>query len=364
MQKNGTGYNWSKAFELTSKISKKGMGPGSLIHVGQKWQDETSLYLYSYDAEHFVEKKLDPYEAPAAPAADQVNWLMASGLSDVEGLSRIGENRLPDDLILEDILNTFHRAKLEKVAHGVLFVSRILQADDQAQLIRSEQLSVWFDSDGIISFQERPSSFFEPIINRLREGNGKIRKRKHDYLFCAITDLLVDEYLDVAVKIQLKLDQIERNIAEKSNYDPSAELHQMRKVHMEIKQIAGPVREEFSRLIKDHDGLIQSNSLRYFSDVIDHLAHLNSVLEQIHNSIIGLREMYASKMNLSMNKVIQLLTLITTIFIPLTLITGIFGMNFTSIPGLDWPYGFLATMIGLILIGGGLFALFRMRKWL
>lgn len=322
--------------------SKVGQPPGVISHTGDSDAIATVQELRSF--EHH-------------------QWVEVTGFGDIELLQSLQTDYQLDPMIMEDILNTFHRSKIECTENGLLILAKRVLWNSAESTGSTHQFCLWLDNERLITFNEKGEGFLDPIHKRMENRKGKLHTRAQDYLCFAIFDLLVDHYLLQLMTLEDRLEEIEIQLDEVQNYNPSQELNQLKKIQLEMKNIVDPLRDGLGRILRELPGFIEKQNRIYYQDIHDHLIQAGSQTERIHMTIVNLKEAYLSKLNLRMNKTMHLLTLVATIFIPLTFIAGIYGMNFSYMPELAWKNGYFIILGVMSLIGIGLLILFKTRKW-
>lgn len=347
------------------RSQKKGLAPGSLVHIGSRFPVQEGLTCHLYNAESWTrDKKLKIKTSDSADDKLKTTWLQITGLSDNAILEPVFNELHVNSLVLEDILNTDQNAKTDTGQNWVFFILKNIQWNSNALTWTSEQISLVLQPDFLVSFAEKKSDLFNPVINRLDVAESKIRTHGADFTFYSLIDLLVDNYLEICETIDIQLENLELKMEGKEGYDPTQLVHQIRKFQIYFRHQIVPVREGIIRLIKEPDHLISPDDLPYYQDILDHLNQTMSQLDQIRDNLASIREMYMTQINLGMNKVIKLLTVVSMIFIPVTFIAGIYGMNFRHMPELEWKYGYFIILGIMVLIGLGSYIYFKRRKWM
>ena len=344
---------------------KKGLPPGSLVHIGTTFPGQEGLTSHRYDSKTWTsEPGFPPKQVKSADGTSQTNWLEINGLSEITILKPVFERMHVTPLILEDILNTDQNAKSDAGENWFFFVLKNIKWNADTFSWTSEQISLVLEPDVILSFAEKKSDLLNPAYTLLDVAGSKIRTHGTDFTFYTLLDIMVDDYLEIAEKLEIQIEEMELSMEGKSDFDPTQNIHQIRKFQIYFRHQVMPVREGLLRLIKDHDKLISPDDLPYFQDVLDHTNQIISKLDQIRDNLASIRELYLTQLNIGMNKVIQLLTVVSTIFIPVTFIAGIYGMNFKNMPELSWHYGYFILLGIMAVIGFGSYFFFRRKKWM
>jgi len=352
---------------IRNQLSQKiGAPPGTIIHIGRKHVEEASVELLTYDTD--MVQKYDSVQIPFTTPEDTpqaVRWYNIIGLHDVDLITRIGKSFNIHPLALEDITDTEQRPKIEDFGDHILIVLKMIYVSEETDEICIEQLSLVLYGNTVISFQEAPRDVFDPIRERIQKGGGSIRKRGADYLVYALTDAVVDEYFSVLETTGEWMTEIEDEMLEKSSETSFQGIHTIRRDLLALKRAVWPARDIISTLSKTDSPLIDQNTVRFFKDVHDHSIQIIDTVETFREVVASLRDTHISLLSNRMNEIMKVLTIIATLFIPLTFIAGVYGMNFENMPELKWqlayPVGFWVL---IIIIGGGLTLYFRRKKWL
>jgi len=344
---------------------KKGLPPGSLIHVGPKYNEPSAFILNTFSSDTWIrEKEYSTILKKFGKAKSEACWLEITGLSDIEPLIPVFEKLSLGSLLSEDILNTLQNSKAEFQSNLIFLILKNIAWNPSDLSWDSEQISLILKPDIFITFSEKESALMKPIYKAMDDPASKIRTHGHDFAFYAVTDLIVDGYLETCSHIDAYLDEIEINLDLQVSYDPTATLHLIKKFLVYFRHQVLPIREGITRIMKDSSDLISQDDYPYFQDILDHTNQVISLLDQIRENLNGLRELYMAQISLRTNKVVQLLTLISTIFIPLTFLAGVYGMNFHFMPELSWKYGYPLVLVLMVLIGIGFYLFYRRKKWL
>jgi magnesium transporter len=357
--------------KLVSGFSRKaGMIPGTLVHVGEEGGAPVRVTALRYGPDHaeeFVVEDLGTFLATPTPPG--VTWLNVEGVHDIEVIRRLGDHFGLHPLLQEDIVNTEQRPKLEDYGDYLFLVLRMLYEqpsteDDDLVEIDSEQVSLVLGTDLVITFLEDPQDVFEPVRNRIRENRGRVRKSGADYLAYALMDVIVDNYFIVLERFSDLAESLE--VAVMGDPDPTTlpAIQQMKRAMIQVRRTIWPLRDVVSALLRGESRLIKKATVVYLRDVYDHLVRVVDIVETYREMVGGLMDIYLSTLSNRMNEVMKVLTIIATIFIPLTFIAGVYGMNFDNIPELHWRHGYWYVW-GLMLVSGVLLLLFfRRKKWL
>ena len=346
------------------RLSKKaGLPPGSLVYTGLKTGD-TIINMMVYDDENFHAYENIPIsQAISLQGIKTTNWIIVKGFSHPEDLQKLGEHFNIHPLIIEDIFNVDHMPKIEDLDKSLFITLKNLTWNETDQMIESEQVSLYLGPNVLISFEEKDNTIFDPIIKRLEAGKGKGRMRQEDYLCYLLVDHIVDNYYILLDHIEDQMEDLEKRLIENPTNELSQSFLRLKKNLMLLRKTINPIKEEIRYLSREESGVITEYTRQYLGDINDHLSF-------IVQSIDSSREMIASMMDLlmannanRMNSIMKTLTLVSTIFIPMTLVSSIYGMNFDFMPELHWKYGYPIFLGALSLMGLGMYIYMKKKKW-
>ncbi len=346
------------------RSSKIGLPPGTLIHLGERKLEHASVSLIEYGPDQLNEKHFDSLaECRACKPSLPLQWLNVHGLHEPEVMAEIGRRFALHPLVLEDILNTDQRPKLDEYEDYVFLVARFLDFDEQTLSVVSEQVSLVIGRNFVITFQERPTGNFNPVRERLRQDRGQIRRMGIDYLAYTLLDTIVDRYYAVLEAIGERAEALEDELMHHPTPEVLETLHHLKRETLTLRRAVWPLREIVNSLARNGT-FFGAEVQPYLRDVYDHTVHVIESLEAIRDLIAGLLDIYLSTVSNRVNREVRALTVIAMIFLPATLLAGIFGMNFRVMPLLDDPNGF-AIAIGMMLgVAATLGIVFWRRKWL
>lgn len=346
------------------RSTKVGLPPGSLVHLGDRKLDHARLTLVDYGPAGLEEKQFDTLaEFQACTPTQPIQWLNVHGLHEPEIMAELGRRFNLHPLVLEDILNTDQRPKLDEYGDYLFMVARFFEYDEQSMSVTSEQVSLVIGRQFVLSFQERPTGSFNPIRDRLRQDRGPIRRSGADYLAYALLDSIVDRYFAVLEGLGERVEELEEELMKKPSSRVLGTLHHLRREATKLRRAVWPLREVINGLTRSNQ-FFSAEVQPYLRDIYDHTVHVIESLETIRDLIAGLLEIYLSTVSNRVNREVRVLTVIALIFLPSSLLAGIFGMNFRRMPLLDNPDGFY-LVIGLMLgVAATLALVFWRRKWL
>jgi magnesium transporter len=343
---------------------KAGSPPGTLVHIGEKKAETVRITYIDYDEQSFQEKQVKNIEE-CFPFKDTptVTWINIDGIHDVDIIEKIGKHYNLHPLILEDILHTTQRPKFEDYDSHLFIVLRMLMSAGEKQLVQSEQVSIVVGHKFVLSFQESVGDVFEPIRDRLRNSKGRIRKMNSDYLAYALLDAVVDGYFSVLETVGDTIESIEERLAKEPTEAILRQIHSLKREMIFLRKSIWPLRELISNLQRSESGLIAESTGVFLRDVYDHTIQVIDTVESFRDIVSGMLDLYLSSISNKMNAVMKVLTIIATIFIPLTFVAGIYGMNFKDMPELEWRWGYPVVLLVMIVIAAGMIKYFRKKKW-
>lgn len=345
--------------------SKIGMPPGSLVYIGEKKDQEVRILELNFAVDQYEEHTLNKVsECKSWNDPNLVTVLSVIGIHDTDIIADVGNYLSLHDLILEDIVNTQSRSKLEEFDDYLFLPMKVLGVNTVTKNIYSEHVSLLLSANGIVSFQENEIKILGPFKDRLRKGKGVIRQRKSDYIFYRLIDTFVDNYFVVAEQLAERLEALEEKILEQPEKNVSQEILEMKKDISFFKRTIYPLRESIASLIKSDSELLTDTTKNYFRDVSDHLVRLYETVESQREMVNDFMNLYMTAISNKMNEVMKVLTIFASIFIPLTFIAGIYGMNFEIMPELKWKYGYLIVWGIMLAVAFILLFYFRRKKWL
>lgn len=347
------------------RSSKAGLPPGALVHIGEVKTAAPSLTLLAYGTDKLVERELPELAAlDAEDTALPVRWLNIYGLHDPALLAAIGKRFHLHPLVLEDILNTDQRPKVDAYDDYLYVVAQVYDATRLRNDLATDQISMVIGHDFVLTFQERRTGTFEPIRQRLRAEKSPVRREGCDYLAYALLDNVVDGYFSIIERLGDQCEELEEEILGMPKRGALQKAHALKRELSHLRRSIWPLREVMSSLQRNHAEFFGSETRLYLRDIYDHTVHLLEQLEDLRDLLTGLLDIYLSSVSNRVNMEVRALTVVTTMFMPAALVTGIFGMNFRTMPLLESPDGFwlaLSTMGGVALL---MLALFWRRRLL
>ncbi|WP_211239061.1 magnesium/cobalt transporter CorA [Desulfonatronum lacustre] len=350
---------------MKSRQAKVGAAPGTMVHVGERMADKTSLRVVTYNAaEVRTWPPRDSAEGIFPSIGQGVTWINVDGLHQVDVVTTLGREFNLSALVLEDILNTDHRPKLEIHDDFLFIVVKMLVPEPARDSFRVEQLSLILGDAFLLSFQESEGDVFDAIRRRITIGKGRIRQSGPDYLAYALLDAVVDNYFLVLETISTELERLEEALLSAPGPSDLHRFHRLRREAILLRRIIWPLREALAGLIRDDSALIKPETRVFLRDVHDHAVQAMDIVESLRDLASSLLELHLSRNSQRMNETIKVLTLIATIFIPLTFIAGVYGMNFEFMPELRWPWGYPLILLFMLGVAVTMLLYFKRRHWL
>ncbi|RMG27518.1 MAG: magnesium and cobalt transport protein CorA [Bacteroidetes bacterium] len=342
-----------------------GLLPGTLLYIGPARSEKARISLIEYDEQHLTEGSPSLDELAAHLQSPTVSWINIDGVHDTETVAKVGELFGLHPLILEDIVNTTQRPKLEEYDNCLYLVLRMITFDEEQKEIETEQISLVLGDGYVLTFQEKTEDVLESVRERLRHARGRIRRRKADYLFYALIDVIVSHYFVVLEAIEAQIDLLEDQLEQDLSREVVQQIQQLKRAIIFLRKSVYPLRDAISRLERlQGAAFIHKKTLLYFRDVQDQITQIIELTETFREVLVNLHDLHLSLNAHRMNEVMKTLTIIATIFIPLTFIAGIYGMNFKYMPELEWPWGYPLVWAIMLLMSMGMLVYFRRKRWI
>jgi magnesium transporter len=341
------------------------LSPGTVVFAGTPKMDRVKIGVIEYGPDVF-EARMDTTVEDALGALDRGNkvWINVDGLHETEFLKQMGEHCGLHPLVLEDIVNVTQRPKVEEYEGYIYVVVKMLRHDSERDEIRSEQVSIVLGPNFVLSFQEEERDVFEAVRERMRGGKGRIRRFGVDYLADALLDAIVDHYFVVLEKLHERIETLEEPIADDPQPEMLREIHQLKREVIYVRKYARPMRDVASELLRSESDLLHDETTPFLRDLYDHSIQVADAVETFRDTLSSLQDLYLSSVSNRMNEVMKVLTIIATIFVPLTFVAGIYGMNFEFMPELGWRWSYPIFWILVVGIGAAMLSFFRRRRWL
>ena len=335
------------------------------MHIGEQRYEQVRLSVIRYDASDFQEKTVaNIEEALSFRNKSSVMWLNIDGVHQPEIIEQVGKSFGLHPLVAEDIASTGQRPKMEDFDDYIFVVLRMLRFDDRENETRTEQISIILGADFVVSFQEREGDVFDTIRERLRNNKGRIRKQGADYLAYTLIDAIVDNYFMVLEKLGEIIEEVEDKLVANPTSETLQTIHDLKREMIFLRKSVWPLREVINRLERSESPLIHKSTWVYLRDVYDHTIQVMDAVETFRDMLSGMLDIYLSSVSNRMNEVMKVLTVIATIFIPLTFLAGIYGMNFRYMPELEQAWSYPAVLILMLVIALVMIVYFRRKKWM
>jgi len=347
-----------------NRLGKKiGLPPGSPIYTGSN-SGETIIKMLVYDDSDFqVHENITVEQAIGLQGKNTTNWILINGINKPESLQKLGDYFGIHPLVFEDIFNVEHMPKIEGFDSTLFVTLKNLTWADRDQIIDSEQISLYLGSNVLISFEEKNNNIFDPIIERLKVGKGKGRLRQEDYLCYLLIDHVVDNYYVLLDHIEDQIEDLERLLIENPTNELTYTFLKLKKNLMLLRKTINPIKDEVRFLSREDSEVISEFTRRYFVDISDHLSFITQSIDSFREMISSMLDLLMANNANRMNSIMKTLTLVSTIVIPMTLVTGIYGMNFDNMPELHWKYGYPVFLSATAAMGVIMYLYMKKKKW-
>lgn len=350
---------------LGGRQSNVGLAPGTLVHVGEKKVEKVVIQAWIYNNEKLIEKELQTVEECQA-LKDQPGmnlWINVDGLDRIEVIEKLGKYFKIHPLTLEDILNTGQRPKMEDYESYIYTVLKMMLLDTKTEEIVIDQVSIIIGPRYILSFQEREGDVFDPLRERLKNPASRLRKNGVDYLAYGLIDAVIDNYFLILEHFGEKIEDLEDELVRNPAPGTLKIIQKYKRDMILLRKSVWPLRELISGLQKVESELITETTQIYLRDIYDHTIQVIDSIETFRDILSSMVDVYLSSLSNRMNDIMKVLTIIATIFIPLTFVAGVYGMNFDYMPELRWRWGYPAVMLSMTLLGISMFLYFKKRRW-
>ena len=350
---------------ISSKPKQIGLPPGTLIYTGDKGKESVKIKLIQYSQEEFVEKEVPKVEDVFyCKDSAGISWINIDGIHDIEIMEKIHKHFDIHPLAMEDILHITQRPKMEEYGDYLFIVLRMLFYDEKQRVLNTEQVSLILGKNYLITFLEDEGDVFDPVRDRIRKAGAKIRSNGSDFLAYSLIDSIVDSYFHILEKVGEEVEELEDRLIMQPEREDLQTVHRMRRNMILLRKSVWPLREVITAMQRDEHVVIQQQTQIYLRDLYDHIIQIIDTIESYRDMLVGMLDAYLSSMSNKMNEVMKVLTIISTLFIPLTFLAGVYGMNFRSFPELrmDWmyPWGFwVITMVVIIIM----LLFFKKKRW-
>ena len=351
---------------MKMRSRKAGLPPGSLVHLGEQRPGGTEIELIQYGAEEFREERRTAIDTCLLTAGrPPVTWVNVEGLGQLEVLEKLGGCFKIHPLVLEDIVSTDQRPKVDDYGDYLYLTLKMLTLEAEGASIRSEQVSIILGNDFVLSFQEGlAGDVFDQLRERLRKGSGRGRALGADYLAYALLDAIVDHYFVILENLAAQVERLEDELVVGPTDRTLRDIYHLKREVLFLLKSIWPLREVVGGLERRGTQFFQQTTALYLRDLHDHTLQVVDTLEVLRESLVGMLDIYLSSMRNRLNGVMKVLTIIATIFMPLTFIAGVYGMNFKHMPELEWPWGYPAVLGIMAAVAGGMVVFFARKRWL
>jgi magnesium transporter len=344
--------------------NKVGKPPGTLVYTGEVRDQQPEFELIQYDepdVKHVHAEEIA--DLPQYFDDEKTDWINITGLNDEKMIERLGLKLELHPLLLEDVLNIHQLPKIEDFEEVIFFTMKMLTYDGTTESIEQEHISFVLGQNMLVSFQEKKGDTFHHIRERLFSGSGKVRRRKADYLMYLLIDAMVDQYYLIIDELTISANALEEALFSNPRKDLIEKILHDRKQLAQLRRLLMPTRDALRRLMGMENKLIQRKNMHYFNDTLDHLQSIVESENLLREMYTGFLDMYNSTLSNKMNQVMKTLTIVSTIFIPLTFISGLYGMNFQHMPELQWENGYYYALAAMGILAGGMTLYMKSRNW-
>ena len=350
---------------MIKRSRKTGLPPGSLVHIGLEREEKTRITVLDYDEANVEEREIQSVDELASyRGKPSVTWIDVVGVHEPKVIEQIGCQFHIHPLLMEDIMNTTQRPKIDDLGKYICLILKLITFDETAMELRIEQLSLVLSDDFVLSFQESESGIFKPLRDRIRNSLGRIRRMGTDYLAYSLLDAVVDHYFVVMEKMGEKIDSLEDEVVSNPKREILRSVQQLRDEILLVRRSVWPLREVISLLERAESPLVDKSSSFFFRDVYEHTIQVMDTVDTYRDILSGMFDIYLSSVSNRLNEVMKVLTIIATIFMPLTFLAGVYGMNFEHMPELKWQYGYFMVLGVMLAVAMGMLVYFRKKKWI
>lgn len=343
-----------------------GLPPGTLVHIGEKKVEEVRITVIDYDGERFQERVVDSVEE-CFPYKDKptTTWINVDGVHDVGIVEKLGDCYGIHPIVLEDVVNTVQRPKMLDFGDYIFISLKMLYfGDSKRDGVKVEQVSLILGQNFVISFQEDVGDVFDTVRERIRKGTGKIRRAGSDYLAYSLIDSVVDGYFVIFEWLGERIEEVQERLVTDPTVANLQAIHSLKSEMINLRKAVWPLRDVISNLERVESPLIRKETLVFLRNVYGHTIEIIETIESYRDLISGMIDIYLSSISMKLNEVMKVLTIIATIFMPLTFIVGIYGMNFRHMPELSWRFGYPVVLLALLTVGVSMLVYFRRKKWM
>jgi len=357
------GKRRSRAAKRRSR--KAGLPPGTLVHIGERKTEQVKITVVEYDEAVFRARQTDSVEeCTVYKDKPGTTWMNVNGIHQVRTIEEIGRCFDLHPLLLEDVLDTGQRPKMEDYGEYAFLVLKMLRYNETDKELVSDQVSIILGPNYVISFQEGEGDVFQGIRERIEAGKGRIRKMGADYLVYSLMDSVVDNYFLILEKLGEEIESMEDELVVTPGSNVLQAIQHLKRDMVVLRRAVWPLRDVLNAMQRGDSALVRSSTRIYLRDVYDHTVQVIETVETYRDMIAGMLDIYISSVSNRLNEVMKFLTIISTIFIPLTFLAGVYGMNFRYMPELEWPWGYPAVLLLMLACGLTMLGYFKKKGWL
>jgi magnesium transporter len=345
-------------------VVKPGLSPGTMVFIGERKQDKARIDVMHYSEAGLKElRDVSVNQCLEFATKPGVTWINVNGIHDISLIESLGTGLALHPLTLEDIVNTAQRIKIEEYPRYVFIVLKMMTYSEAAKNLDIEHVSLILGENVVLSFLEDEGDAFDTVRDRIRSAKGRIRSMQSDYLAYALMDAVVDHYFLAVERIGDRIEEIDDRILAEPKPEDIKDIHRLKRDILSLRKAARPLREEVGVLEKSESALIHPEIKVFWRDLYDHTIQIIDMVDTFRDILGGMHDTYLSSISNRMNEIMKVLTIIATIFIPLTFIVGVYGMNFEHMPELKWPWGYFMIWGVMLAVGMGLLYYFKRKKW-
>lgn len=351
---------------MKRSLFKKGLPPGQTVFTGEKKVEKIDIHYMEFNGEELDEMQIDNETITSfhEPVDNFMQWYDVRGLHDTQLVDEFGKVFKIHPLVLEDIVDVHNRSKFDEYDDGIYICLRSLEFIEDTKEVVTEQLSIYFGHQFVLSFQERSTDVFAEVRQRVRSARGRVRSRGSDYLAYALIDTIIDGYFVVIEHIESHLELLEEEVADNPNEETKSKIHHYKNQMLKIRKTISPLREAVSQFGKSDNELILDRTQIFVRDAYDHTIQIMDMVESYRDKLTSLHDLFISEISFKMNKIMQILTVVTTVFVPLSFLAGLYGMNFEYMPELKYKYAYFILLGSMGIIALTALLLFRRKHWL
>lgn len=340
------------------------MVPGSVTFIGAPRQEHVIISVIDYDKDTFTEKICkDVSEIFPIVERESVTWINVDGLHEPEVIKQLGEYFKIHPLIQEDIIHPVQRPKFEDFDNHIYLVLKTLSYNERESRIDSEQISMLMFKNCVVTFQEKTGNVFDSVKERIRNNKGRIRRTGTDYLVYSLMDAVIDNYFLILDRVGDVIDDLEEGLISKPSQNRLATIHRMKREMLFLRKCVWPLREVINNVQKNGSDLIHQETIIYFQDIYDHTIQVIDTIESLRDIVLGMLDTYLSSLSNRMGEIMKVLTGIATVFMPLSFMAGVYGMNFDVLPGKELKYGFWFLLGVMLSVALFMFFFFKRKRW-